>query len=339
MNTKPSPSISELVFGELQALQITPKRLTEINSCHGHIPFVFWLIKKLEPSVFVGLGIQKGDSYSAFCQAVQLFSLNTACYGVDTWKGDNQTVPHEEAIYREYSSYHNDQYASFSRLIRSTFDEALGYFADGSVDLLQIDGRHDYEDVKHDFETWLPKLSEQAVVLFHDINARERVFGVWKLFLELSQQYLGRTFSFIHSHGLGLLIVGEKVPDSIQRLCHLEEEEVTYVRLAFSTLGKFVKAQAVELKLRSRLEELECANKQMVTDQRKMETESYKYEIQLASALREKDRQIEEVHHVLQERDRQIEEAHRANEILMRSLSMRLTKPLRDLNNLVRRLR
>jgi O-antigen biosynthesis protein len=346
MNTKPSTSISELVFGELQALQHAPKHLSEITSWHGHIPFAFWLVKKLEPSVFVELGVQKGDSYSAFCQAVQLFSLNTACYGVDAWKGDDQAALYEETIYQKYSSYHDEQYASFSSLIRTTFDDALGYFADSSVDLLHINGGHDYDDVKHNFEFWLPKLSAQAVVLFHDINARERELGVWKLFHELSQQYVGRTFSFLHSHGLGVLIVGDNVPEILQRLCHLKDEDATYVRLAFSTFGKFVKAQAIESTLRSKLEELDSTNKQMVTERRKTEIESHKYEIQLASALQERDRQmeechrqIEEAHSALQERDRQIEEAHHVNEILMRSLSMRLTKPLRALNNLVRRLR
>ena len=337
MNTKPSFSISELVFSELQALQIAPKRLTDINSWHGHIPFAFWLVKKLKPSVFVELGVRKGDSYCAFCQAVQLFSLNTACYGVDTWEDDDVVL--EELSYQEYSAYHDEQYASFSRIIRNTFDDALGSFADGSVDLLHINGRHDYEEVKHNFEAWLPKLSTRAVVLFHDINVREKEFGVWKLFLELTQQYLGRTFSFIHSDGLGLLIVGEKVPDCIQHLCQLEDKDATYVRLASSTLGKLVKAQANEATMRLKIDELDSANSQMVTDRRKAEIESYKYEIQLASALRERDRQLEEVRSALQERDRQLEEVHRVNEMLMRSLSMRLTKPLRNLNNLFRRLR
>ncbi len=339
MKAKPSSPISELVFGELQALQTSPERLTEINSWHGYIPFVIWLVKKLEPSVFVELGVHKGDSYSAFCQAVQLFSLNTACYGVDAWKGEEQTALCEEAIYQEYSGYHDDQYASFSRLMRTTFDDALGCFADGSVDLLTIDGRHSYEDLKHDFESWLPKLSERAVVLFHGINVRERESGISKFFLELSQQYGGRTFSFLHNDGLGMLLVGDKAPDILQHFCHLGDEDIAYVRLAFSAFGKFVKAQATESMLRSKLDELDSANRQMVIDRRKMEAESCKYEIQLASALRERYRQIEEVHRELQERDRQIEEVHRENEMLMRSLSMRLTKPLRDLNDLVRRLR
>ena len=49
--------------------------------------------------------------------------------------------------------------------VRCTFAEALQHFPDGSVDLLHIDGRHFYEDVKEDYESWLPKLSDRAVVL------------------------------------------------------------------------------------------------------------------------------------------------------------------------------
>jgi hypothetical protein len=74
----------------------------------------------------------------------------------------------------------------------------------------------------------------------------------------------------------------------------------------------------------------------MVADRRKMEIESYQYEIQLAAASLERERQA---HSALQERDRQIEELQGMNQMLIQSLSMRLTKPLRDLNNLVRRLR
>jgi hypothetical protein len=48
--------------------------------------------------------------------------------------------------------------------MRSTFEDALEYFAGGSVDLLHIDGRHLYEDVKHDFTTWRRKLTEDSVV-------------------------------------------------------------------------------------------------------------------------------------------------------------------------------
>ena len=73
--------------------------------------------------------------------------------------------------------------------MRSTFDDALKHFSDGSIDLLHIDGRHFYDDVKHDYESWRPKLSQRAIVVFHDINVRERDFGVFRLWEELRDKY------------------------------------------------------------------------------------------------------------------------------------------------------
>jgi GT2 family glycosyltransferase len=215
-----------------------PEHLSDVASWHGHVPFAFWCIDVVQPRIFVELGTHKGDSYCAFCQAVNKVGLSTACYAVDTWKGDEHAGFYGEEVYETLQRYHDKRYGAFSRLVRSTFDEAVGYFSDGSIDLLHIDGLHTYESVKHDFETWLPKLSGRAVVLFHDINVREQNFGAWRSWEKICEQY--PHFSFLHSHGLGVLAVGQKPQPAIQRLCNLSYEETEQVRSIFARLGYMV---------------------------------------------------------------------------------------------------
>ena len=173
-----------------------------------HVPFAFWLVDVLRPTSIVELGTYNGVSYSAFCQAVKTLSLSTSCFAIDTWKGDEHAGFYDEGVYREFAAFHDQRYAAFSRLVRSTFDEALTHFGDGSIDLLHIDGLHTYEAVRHDFENWFPKLSANAVVLFHDINVRENNFGVSKFWDELSSAHKDFHFNFLHGHGLGVLGIG-----------------------------------------------------------------------------------------------------------------------------------
>jgi hypothetical protein len=175
----------------------------------GHAPFLKFLIREIKPKTFVELGVHNGFSYFVGCQAIRECGLSTTAYAIDHWEGDPQAGFFDNSVYEEVVRV-NSKYSNFSNLIKSSFSEALDSFENSSIDLLHIDGFHSYESVKQDFETWLPKLSKNGVILLHDIHVRRNSFGVFKYWKEVKEKF--KTMEFVGSHGLGIVFLGE-VPD------------------------------------------------------------------------------------------------------------------------------
>ena len=247
---RPDPIVDPLAHPICLA---SPRRRTAVRAWHEHIPFAMFLVDLLRPPVLVELGVHAGDSYGAFCQAVQELNLDTRCYGVDTWEGDAHSGFYGAAILDDLRAHHDPLYGTFSSLIQSTFDDAVGRFADGTIDLLHIDGYHTYDVVKHDFESWLPKLSAQGVVLLHDTNVRERDFGVGRFWGEVQHQY--PSFEFVHGHGLGLLAVGDVRSPQLRAMLDAEPDEAVKIRSFFFQLGHRLSLRDDVDALHRRLEE------------------------------------------------------------------------------------
>jgi hypothetical protein len=215
-----------------------PDLLTGGSAWLEHIPFAFAVMHMCQPNTFVELGTWKGDSYCAFCQAVIQLQLPTRCTAIDTWQGDDHAGPLRATVFPALKQYHDAKYAGFSTLKQATFDQAVKDFADGSIDLLHIDGLHTYEAVKHDYESWRPKVSARGVVMFHDTQVREKDFGVWKLWEEIS---LNRpSFNFRHGHGLGVLALGADAPPALLRFLKIASSDGESVWAYFEALGQYV---------------------------------------------------------------------------------------------------
>lgn len=117
---------------------------------------------------------------TAYGLGAMVLSLN----GAEVFTVDNYqvlSVPGEDIPLEKGQSYRvgsimRDYLKHFNsiRLIQKNSVEVAKDFKDESVDLLYIDADHQYDSVKEDFETWLPKVRTEGHVLFHDYTLLNR---------------------------------------------------------------------------------------------------------------------------------------------------------------------
>ena len=285
---------------DLAVSLVEPRRLVLPNPWAGHIPFAAWLIHQIKPRVLVELGTHTGNSYCAFCQSIEEASSPTKAYAVDTWQGDEHAGRYDDSVYEQLRAYHDPLYGSFSTLLRKTFDQALEDFAPGSVDLLHIDGLHTYEAVKHDFETWLPKLSDRGVVLFHDTCVHRDDFGVHRLWQELAQQYPG--FNFTHSNGLGVLLVGtDRHPSLASMAEQAGNSHWEVMRKLFARLGA-----EFELRLTNQFLSDRCEHLTQAIDDRDATS------LKLYATIEDAQKETLNLHQVISARESALRDLHRA---------------------------
>lgn len=242
------------------ALNFMPFWQTSAIDWQALTPFAAWLIEVVRPRTFVELGVYRGDSYCAMCQAIAEHDTGTRAWGIDTWAGDEHVGHYGTEILDRLRDHHDPRYGHFSRLMQMTFDDALDQFEDGSIDLLHIDGYHTYEAVRHDFDTWRPKLSERAIVIFHDTSVHERGFGVWKLWKELAEELPGRHFNLSFSNGLGIAVFDTNATAPIRWLCEASPEQAELYAQLFKALGDRVVGEAKIKYWRSQAEQASGAS-------------------------------------------------------------------------------
>ena len=171
----------------------------------GHRDFAYDLLNFVQPERIVELGSQYGCSLFAFCQSVKDNGLNTQINAIDYWKGDIGAENTGEEVYEIVKRTIEVFFRNLDiNLYQMDFDSALDNFSDASIDILHIDGGHRYEDVEHDLCTWIGKLKENGVILFHDIfsSLDDGSCIHWE---KTKNDYPSLYFEFKHSCGLGIL--------------------------------------------------------------------------------------------------------------------------------------
>ena len=156
----------------------------------GHGGFAVRCVETLKPKLVVDLGVDYG--YSTFCFA---WPRVGKVVGIDCFEGDPHAGKRDTYEYVE---------GLRQRLGMDNVEFIKGYFEDiakgwkQKIDILHIDGMHDYESVKQDFETWTKFLRPGGLVLFHDTRSFPNDVG--RFFKELE----GYKHEFLEWHGLGV---------------------------------------------------------------------------------------------------------------------------------------
>lgn len=181
----------------------------------GHIPFMFSLVDLIRPRRYVELGTLRGASFFAFAQAARDSGLETQAIAISPWAVEPERAEDYEGVFEDFT-FIARKYDDFAGYLRLAPDEALHRFADGSIDVLKLDGFCGYDGLAATLADWRPKLSDRGVVLLHDIHAHGGEFGVWRIWDELQAAH--PTLAFRHAQGLGVACLGAKVPSALLTL-------------------------------------------------------------------------------------------------------------------------
>lgn len=155
--------------------------MTEIDhiyqhSCFGEDWFTYPNLYKFvvdrypSGSKFVEVGSWKGRSSSYMCVEIARSNKNINFFCVDTWQGSKEHgVIDGDQLYKQFLTNMKPLLHLFSAL-RLPSVEAAELFQDNSLDFVFVDASHEYEHVKQDIASWLPKIAAGGLLAGHDYD-------------------------------------------------------------------------------------------------------------------------------------------------------------------------
>lgn len=174
----------------------------------SHRKFVKWLIGKIEPKVIVELGVDYG--YSSYIMSMY---SKSKVYGIDCFDISKHS-PRVDDDYNFVLSIKNKLKLENLEIIKGYFDNVVKTWKE-EINLLHIDGLHDYNNCKNDCDTWAPLLEENGVILFHDTISNPDGVGTFFSQLEVPK------VNFTNSCGLGVASNNSELIEEIKEVFKL----------------------------------------------------------------------------------------------------------------------
>jgi predicted O-methyltransferase YrrM len=128
-------------------------------------------------SRFVEVGSWKGMSSAYMATEIANSEKDISFYCVDTWEGSIEHTDNENLkdLFHIFLS-NMKPVERYYNYIKDTSLNAVHLFEDNSLDFVFIDASHEYEDVKNDIISWLPKVKKGGILAGHDYYVNQQ-FG------------------------------------------------------------------------------------------------------------------------------------------------------------------
>ena len=135
-------------------------------------------------ATMVEVGVWKGQSVIHLAQRMQDMGKRCMIHAIDTFQGDDDTG--RESTLVQFTE--NIERAGVGGIVYPMADESIlaaTRFEAGELDVVFIDGAHDYDSVLADLKAWAPKVKEGGIIAGHDIDAP----GVQRALAEIGLEY------------------------------------------------------------------------------------------------------------------------------------------------------
>lgn len=139
------------------------------------------LVSQLENgSKIAEIGVWKGQSTAFMGVEIINSGKDISFYAIDTFRGSEEhnakgTQWYEPLLETEDGLYNHfleniDPVKSVVTPIRKSSVQAANEFEDKSLDVVFIDGAHDYDSVMEDIAAWYPKVKTGGILSGHDVK-------------------------------------------------------------------------------------------------------------------------------------------------------------------------
>lgn len=219
---------------------ILPSRLAAPSFCSGHLPFINWILKVLKPRSILELGTTAdGNSICMFSETNNKLNGNAIISAISE---------KSSAELSELASYLGNHYPK-TRLIHSSVDAVanLADYENDSIDLLYFNDFRSGEHLNKTLQHWREKLSDKAVVLIHNTNWISEECDIHEFWNKLLLSALP-SFNFLHSHGMGVLLLGKERNKLLLQLSDADTSNDAWIRVSY------------KLQQAGRVLELQCQN-------------------------------------------------------------------------------